>query len=183
MIFRCWHHLNQPDSLESPEVEGQAAWDWTRQSGFRHSAGGERTPCCRSHAGQKQHHRRRGTHHWKQERGGLKVWFFIEVLSGDSKDYWSQISWTVRCLIYRPDWHHFDPAGCDDDWPHQVSDCGLKLQQEDLPALLQQTADRLGAAGVRQTFNLSLQLLQLCSCAKSHTCDVMTVTYCQHAVL
>lgn len=45
-----------------------------------------------------------------------------------------------------------------------MSDCSIKLQQEDLPAQLQQTADTLGAAGSRQTVDLTLDLQQLCSC-------------------
>lgn len=49
-------------------------------------------------------------------------------------------------------------------WPDEVSHSGVKLQEEDLPAQLQQTAHRLWAAGIRQTVDLTLDLLQLCSC-------------------
>lgn len=65
-IFVHWYHVNRPDSLES--LEEQAAWDWTRQSGYCHSAGGGQPPCCRSHSGKRQHHQRRGTPPWTQEK-------------------------------------------------------------------------------------------------------------------
>lgn len=49
-------------------------------------------------------------------------------------------------------------------WPDKDSDSSIKLQQEDLPAQLQQAADGLQAAGIRQMIDLLLELLQLCSC-------------------
>lgn len=49
-------------------------------------------------------------------------------------------------------------------WPDKDSDSSIKLQQEDLPAQLQQAADRLQVAGIREMINLLLELLQLCSC-------------------
>lgn len=55
-------------------------------------------------------------------------------------------------------------AACDDHWPDEVSDSSIKLQQENLPSQVQQTADRLWAAGISQTVDLVLDLQQLCSC-------------------
>lgn len=53
--------------------------------------------------------------------------------------------------------------------PAQVPDCRVELQQEDLPAQLQQAAHTVRTAGILQQLDLAFQLLQLRSCNRQRT--------------
>lgn len=58
--------------------------------------------------------------------------------------------------------------------PAEVPDCCVELEQEDLPAQLQQTAHAVWTAGIGQQLDLVFELLQLRSCNRQRTPSQIT---------
>lgn len=170
MIQDIWYDptsiSSQPESLESLEVGERAAQDSRCHFGSCHSAGEVHSPCCHSHFGKKRYRQRRETPPWHKQQNGrsltvLYLRYLLAVCTRLAKS--RKLRFSLKAVVKHTKTHSAENQWKASSLPDQMSDSCIKLQEEDLPAQLQQAAHRLWTAGVRQTADLTLDLQQLCS--------------------